>query len=355
MPRHPLEDVNVLSSRRLVTPDEIHTRLPVSETAAETVWSARETIKAIIDRSDPRLLIVVGPCSIHSVDAAREYAQRLRRLAAEVADTFFVVMRVYFEKPRTTVGWKGFITDPALDDSFRIDDGLRMARELLLEFAEIGLPAGTEFVDPIIPQYVADLVAWTAIGARTIESQKHRELASGLSTPVGMKNGTDGNLETALNALLSVSESHQFLGVDKNGDSAVFVTRGNPYAHIVLRGGRTPNYDSVSIRLCEEALARAGLREIVVVDASHANSRKDHAIQPMVFRDCVHQILEGNRSIIGLMLESNLHAGKQPIPKDPAQLAYGVSVTDACIDWETTEALLRESREKLRGRLGSRA
>ena len=308
-------------------------------------------IRDILDRRDPRLFVVVGPCSIHDLDAAREYAGRLRALAERVSPTLYLVMRVYFEKPRTTVGWKGLVNDPDMDDSFHIEKGIRMARRLLIELAEMGLPAATEALDPIMPQYLGELIAWTAIGARTTESQTHREMASGLSTPIGFKNGTDGTLGVAVNALQSVRSPHHFLGITQQGQSAVFRTRGNAYAHIVLRGGGgRPNYDSVSIALCEQALAKAGLPVNIVVDCSHGNSNKDHELQPLVAENCVNQVLEGNRSIVGLMLESHLGAGNQPIPADLGQLRYGVSVTDACIDWETTERLLLGLHRRLSAR-----
>ncbi|MEZ5579899.1 MAG: 3-deoxy-7-phosphoheptulonate synthase [Candidatus Competibacteraceae bacterium] len=354
MPMPNLYNINVAALEVLPTPEEIKQRLPLSETAANAVFQARETIKRILDRQDPRLFAVVGPCSIHDVVAARDYARRLKALADEVQDTLFLVMRVYFEKPRTTVGWKGLINDPRMDDTFRIDEGLQVARDLLLELAELGLPAGTEALDPIIPQYIHDLIAWTAIGARTTESQTHREIASGLSTPVGFKNGTNGSLEVAINALQSVASPHSFLGINQFGQSAVIRTLGNRYGHMVLRGGDRPNYDSVSIALCEKALRDKKLPVNIVVDCSHANSFKDPAMQPLVMRDCVHQIMEGNRSIVGVMIESNLGAGNQSIPADRSQLKYGVSVTDACVDWATTETMLRETHAKLKGVLPAR-
>jgi 3-deoxy-7-phosphoheptulonate synthase len=350
-----LYNVNVAALEVLPTPEEIKQRLPLSEAAADTVFQARETIKRILDRQDPRLFVVVGPCSIHDVVAARDYAQRLKALADEVKDTLFVIMRVYFEKPRTTVGWKGLINDPRMDDTFHIDEGLQIARGLLLELAEMGLPAGIEALDPIIPQYISDLVAWTAIGARTTESQTHREIASGLSTPVGFKNGTNGSLEVAINALQSAARPHSFLGINPQGQSAVIRTLGNPYGHVVLRGGDRPNYDSVSIALCEKALREKKLPVNLVVDCSHANAFKDPAMQPLVMRDCTHQIMEGNQSIVGLMIESNLGWGSQSIPADRSQLKYGVSVTDACVDWETTEKMMRETVAKLKGVLSGRS
>jgi len=336
-----LHNVNVTSSELLPTPEEVKDELPVPVQAEEFVYSSRQVIRDILDRRDPRLFVVVGPCSIHDLDAAREYARRLRVLAERVSRTLYLVMRVYFEKPRTTVGWKGLINDPDMDDSFHIEKGIRLARGLLLDLAERELPAATEALDPIMPQYIGELISWTAIGARTTESQTHREMASGLSTPVGFKNGTDGTLNVAINALQSVRSPHHFLGITQQGQSAVFRTRGNRYAHIVLRGGGgRPNYDSVSIALCEQQLAAAGLPINVVVDCSHGNSNKDPTLQPLVAENCVNQVLEGNASIVGLMLESHLHAGSQPIPADRSQLLYGVSVTDACIDWDTTEELL---------------
>jgi 3-deoxy-7-phosphoheptulonate synthase len=305
-------------------------------------------LQDILDGRDPRLFAVVGPCSIHDIDAAREYATRLKQLADEVSDTIVILMRVYFEKPRTTVGWKGLINDPDMDDSFHVEKGIYMARELLLQLTNMGLPTATEALDPIMPQYLGDLITWTAIGARTTESQTHREMASGLSTPVGFKNGTDGSLDVAINALKSSMQSHHFMGINQEGRTAVFQTRGNAYGHTVLRGGGgRPNYDSVSIALCEQALEKAGLEPRVVVDCSHANSNKDHNLQTLVARDCVEQIINGNRSIIGLMLESNLNAGNQKIGDDLSKLEYGVSVTDACINWTSTEDALRQAHEFL--------
>ena len=349
-----LYNLNVAAQDVLPTPDEIKQRLPLSEAAADTVFQARETVKRILDRQDPRLFVVVGPCSIHDLEAARDYAERLKALAAEVQDTLFIIMRVYFEKPRTTVGWKGLINDPRMDDTFRIDEGLQIARRLLLDLAEMGLPAGTEALDPIVPQYISDLIAWTAIGARTTESQTHREIASGLSMPVGFKNGTNGSLEVAINALQSAARPHNFLGINLFGQSAVIRTLGNRYGHVVLRGGDRPNYDSVSIALCEKALRDKKLPVNLVVDCSHANSFKDPAMQPLVMRDCAHQIMEGNQSIVGLMIESNIGWGSQPLLADRSQLQYGVSITDACVDWATTEKMLRETHTKLKNVLPTR-
>ncbi|MBD3640170.1 MAG: 3-deoxy-7-phosphoheptulonate synthase, partial [Marinobacter sp.] len=302
-----------------------------------------------------RLFVVVGPCSIHDVEAARDYAQRLKKLADEVSDTILIVMRVYFEKPRTTVGWKGLINDPHLNDTFDIEQGLHIGRRLLLDINELGLPAATEALDPISPQYLQDTIAWSAIGARTTESQTHREMSSGLSMAIGFKNGTDGSLDVAVNAMKSVSHPHSFLGIDQQGKVAIIRTKGNNYGHVVLRGGGgKPNYDSVSVALCEQALVKAGLRKSIMVDCSHANSSKDPAIQPLVLQDISHQILEGNTSIQGLMVESNINWGNQSIPEDLADLKYGVSVTDACIDWPTTEKAIREMRDKLKDVLPKR-
>jgi 3-deoxy-7-phosphoheptulonate synthase len=336
-----LQNVNVASSDLLATPEEVKSRMPLTERAAETVFKSREIVRAILERRDPRLFVVVGPCSIHDVAAAREYASRLKKLSTQVESTLLLIMRVYFEKPRTTVGWKGLINDPDMDDSFHIEKGISIARELLLHIADLGLPAGTEALDPIMPQYLSELITWTAIGARTTESQTHREMASGLSTPVGFKNGTDGALATSINALQSVRHPHHFLGITQQGQSAVFRTRGNAHAHLVLRGGGgRPNYDAVSIAMAERELRAAALPETIVVDCSHGNTNKDPSLQPAVAENCVAQIIDGNRSIVGLMLESHLKAGSQPIPKDLTQLEYGVSITDPCIDWPTTETLL---------------
>jgi 3-deoxy-7-phosphoheptulonate synthase len=344
-----LFNINVVSSELLPTPEEIKRDLPLAPAAEEFVYRSRHAVRRILDREDPRLFVVVGPCSIHDPVAARDYASRLRALAARVERTLLLVMRVYFEKPRTTVGWKGLINDPDMDDSFHIEKGIRIARELLLHLADLGMPAATEALDPIMPQYLSELITWTAIGARTTESQTHREMASGLSTPVGFKNGTDGSLSVAINALESVRHPHHFLGITQQGQSAVFRTRGNRYGHIVLRGGgaRT-NYDSVSLALCERELEKTGLPANIVVDCSHGNSNKDPGLQPLVAENLANQILEGNRSLVGFMLESNLHWGNQPLCGDRGQLQYGVSVTDACIDWPTTEALLLSLDERLR-------
>lgn len=344
-----LQNINVVSSELLPTPEAIKRDLPLTQAAEDFVYRSRQAVRRILDRDDPRLFVVVGPCSIHDPTAAREYAQRLGGLAAKVDRTMLLVMRVYFEKPRTTVGWKGLINDPDMDDSFHIEKGIRVARELLLFLADLGMPAATEALDPIMPQYLSELITWTAIGARTTESQTHREMASGLSTPVGFKNGTDGSLAVAINALQSVRHPHHFLGITQQGQSAVFRTRGNKYGHIVLRGGGSrTNYDSVSLALAERELDIAGLPANIVVDCSHGNSNKDPGLQPLVAENLANQVLEGNRSLVGFMLESNLHWGSQPLSGDRSQLQYGVSVTDACVDWETTESLLLSLDERLR-------
>ena len=351
-----LENVNVVGLDPMPTPAQVHERVPMTPAAAATVARGREALRAILERRDPRLFVVVGPCSIHDPVSAIDYAQRLARLAAEVSETLLIVMRVYFEKPRTATGWKGFINDPRIDDSFQIAEGITAARRLLVEIGELGLPAGSEALDPMSPQYLADLISWYAIGARTTESQTHREMASGLSTPVGFKNGTDGGLEVAINAIRSAANPHSFLGISASGRTAIVRTRGNAHGHLVLRGGGgRPNYDSVSVKLAERALAKAGLAPNIVVDCSHANSLKDPSLQPLVFMDCVHQIREGSLAIRGMMLESHIHAGAQPIPADRSQLKYGISITDGCIGWETTEELLRRADQELRVVLRTRA
>lgn len=350
-----VHNVNVASQDVLITPAKLKTALPMSEDVQRTLAGSREVIQNILDRKDHRIFVVVGPCSIHDPQAALDYACRLKALADELSDTLYIVMRVYFEKPRTTVGWKGLVNDPHLDDSFKIEDGLHIGRRLLLDILEMGLPTSTEALDPISPQYLQDLISWTAIGARTTESQTHREMASGLSSPVGFKNGTDGGLTVATNALNSVARAHRFLGINSQGQVSVFTTRGNAYGHIVLRGGsQGPNYDSVHIKLCEDALQKAGVANNIMVDCSHANSSKQPELQPLVVDNVANQILEGNDSIVGLMIESNLKAGKQAIPANLSELEYGVSVTDGCIDWDTTEASLRQLRDMLHAVLPQR-
>jgi 3-deoxy-7-phosphoheptulonate synthase len=349
------ENINVSAFDTMPTPEEIHVRLPISAKATKTVTHGRHVLRDILDRKDHRLFVVVGPCSIHDPVAGLDYARRLKALSDEVGDTLQLVMRVYFEKPRTTVGWKGYINDPFMDDSFRVDVGMEKARKFLLDIAELGLPTGTEALDPISPQYYGDLITWTAIGARTTESQTHREMSSGLSTPVGFKNGTSGDLTVAINAILSASKPHSFLGINGQGRVAVVRTKGNAHGHIVLRGGDgRPNYDTVSVSMAEQAMVKAKLPANIVVDCSHANSFKKPELQPLVMTDIVNQIRGGNKSLVGVMIESNIEAGNQSIPADLSQLKYGCSVTDACVDWDTTEKMIRDAAVLLRDVLPER-
>lgn len=343
----PTHDIHVKGFTPLVSPNALKEELPLTPKAYETVVTGREAIQKILRKEDPRLLVVVGPCSIHDEKAALEYAERLNSLKESVKDTMYLVMRVYFEKPRTTVGWKGLINDPWLDGSCDIVCGLRKARSLLLKITEMGLATGTEMLDPITPQYIAGLVCWAAIGARTIESQTHREMASGLSMPVGFKNCTDGSLATALDARIATGSPQSFLGIDQNGQTSIVSTTGNPDTHLVLRGGRRPNYDSVSIEEALGLLRDKGLSEAIMVDCSHANSRKKHRAQAMVWQDVINQRIDGNDALIGLMLESNLYEGQQKKKADLAAMKYGVSITDACISWETTEQLISTAHEQL--------
>ncbi len=350
-----IDNVNVTAFDTMPTPDEIQSRLPLSTKAAKTVTHGRNLLRKILDRKDHRLFVVVGPCSIHDPIAGLDYARRLKKLADDVGDTLQIIMRVYFEKPRTTVGWKGYINDPFMDDSFQVNVGMEKAREFLLAVNELGLPAGTEALDPYGPQYYGDLITWTAIGARTTESQTHREMSSGLSTPVGFKNGTNGDLSVATNAILSASNPHSFLGLNSEGRVAIVRTTGNAYGHIVLRGGDgKPNYDTVSVAVAEQAMAKAKLPANIVVDCSHANSSKKPELQPLVMADVVNQIRNGNKSLLGVMIESNLEAGNQPIPADLSQLKYGCSVTDGCVDWASTEKMIRDAAIMLRDVLPER-
>ena len=343
------ENLNIGEYQTLITPDELKERLPLFGETREILENNRQVIRDILDRKDHRIFIVIGPCSIHDVDAALDYAERLKKLADEVSDTIVLVMRVYFEKPRTSTGWKGLINDPHMNDSFHIEEGLHMGRRLLLKLSAMGLPTSTEALDPISPQYLHDIITWSAIGARTTESQTHREMSSGLSSPVGFKNGTDGGLDVVINAMKAVSSPHRFLGIDPKGKVSIVHTKGNPYAHVVLRGGNDlQNYDAESVAQCEALCEKAGVSSNIMIDCSHANSNKDHNRQPEVLKDVVQQIVDGNKSIIGLMIESNLHAGRQDIPTDLGELKYGVSVTDACIDWETTETCIRDTHKKLK-------
>ena len=350
-----IQDINIESQSLLITPQDLKKFVPASEAAYAQVAESRQIIRDILDGKDQRLFVVVGPCSIHDTKAALDYATRLKALSNEVSDTLYIVMRVYFEKPRTTVGWKGLINDPYLDDSFAIEDGLKIGRKLLLDILESGLPTATEALDPISPQYLQDLISWSAIGARTTESQTHREMASGLSSPVGFKNGTDGGIEVATNAIKSAAKPHRFLGLSGDGRVSVITTSGNPYAHVVLRGGSDgPNYDSVHVALVEQALEKAGLPRNIMIDCSHANSSKKPELQPLVLENIGHQIADGNESITGLMIESHIKAGNQSMPDDLSQLEYGVSITDGCIDWETTETALLNLREMIKSTLPGR-
>ncbi len=350
-----IDDVNIKSIQTLVTPAELKSELPLSDVASQTVLKGRETIRNILDGSDKRLFVVIGPCSIHDPKAAHEYADRLKVLSEKVKDSLYLVMRVYFEKPRTTIGWKGLINDPDMNDSFNIEKGLRIGRKLLLELNEKGLPCATEALDPNSPQYYQDLISWSAIGARTTESQTHREMSSGLSSPVGFKNGTDGGLTVATNAMQSVKYGHSFLGLNEDGQVSIINTSGNPYAHVVLRGGNgKPNYDAGSVEEAENALAKAKVSTKIMIDASHANSNKDPYLQPLVLKNITEQILDGNKSIVGIMVESHLKGGRQDIPDNLCDLEYGKSVTDGCIDWETTEKTLLEMHEALKDVLPNR-
>jgi 3-deoxy-7-phosphoheptulonate synthase len=342
------QDLHVKEIVPLSSPNKLKAQTPTTETANATVARSRERVIRILRQEDPRLLVVIGPCSIHDEKSALEYATKLNALRKEFADRMEIVMRVYFEKPRTTIGWKGLINDPHLDGSQDIETGLKIARKLLLEITGMGLPAATEFLDPIVPQYIADLVTWAAIGARTTESQTHREMASGLSMPVGLKNSTDGSLQVAIDAMGATRNSHSFVGIDQNGVTAIVRTAGNPHAHVVLRGGRAKtNYDAESIRSAEEKLISEKLPPVLMVDCSHANSEKKFAKQEDVWHSVIQQRMEGTKSLIGVMVESHLNEGNQPIPKNAADLKYGVSITDSCIGWETTERMLRWGYEKL--------
>ncbi|MGB5898275.1 MAG: 3-deoxy-7-phosphoheptulonate synthase [Geitlerinemataceae cyanobacterium] len=341
-------DTHIQRSQVLLTPEEIKTKLPLSHEAEATVRDFRKQIENILNGTDSRKFIVVGPCSIHDLQAAMEYAERLKELATKVNDRLLLVMRVYFEKPRTTVGWKGLINDPDMDDSFNIEKGLLLARKILLQVTELGLPTATEALDPIVPQYISELIAWSAIGARTIESQTHREIASGLSMPVGLKNGTNGSIDVAINAMKAAREPHNFLGINAMGQVSIFTTTGNPYAHVILRGGGgKSNYDVDSVKTVEQLLISEDLPPRIVVDCSHGNSNKDHRRQGAVLADTIEQIGKGNTSIVGMMLESHLSEGNQPIPSNLKELKYGVSVTDKCLSWEETERMILEAHQAL--------
>lgn len=348
--KNQIHNINVIAKEKLPSPKDLKDTLPLTKKASRTVLKTRKDLISILDGKDDRLAVVVGPCSIHDIDLAKDYADKLKELAKEVSDSFLILMRVYFEKPRTTTGWKGLINDPDIDDSFKIDKGIHIARSLCLHLNELGLGVATEALDPIMPQYLGDLTSWTAIGARTAESQTHREMASGLSTPVGFKNGTDGSLSVAINAIKSSRESHHFLGLNDGGRVTVYETRGNQYTHVVLRGGTKPNYDTKSVKSCESKLEKENLPKRIMIDCSHGNTNKDYTLQPKVADNCINQVLKSNQSIIGFMLESNIEEGNQKITPDLKDLKYGVSLTDACINWESTEKLLLRLAEKLRKR-----
>ncbi|HEY4417327.1 MAG TPA: 3-deoxy-7-phosphoheptulonate synthase [Verrucomicrobiae bacterium] len=342
------QDLHVKEIVPLLSPRALKAQSPTTETANATVARSRERVIRILRQEDPRQLVVIGPCSIHDEKSAMEYATRLNALRKEFADRMEIVMRVYFEKPRTTIGWKGLINDPHLDGSQDIGTGLQIARKLLLGITDMGMPTATEFLDPIVPQYIADLISWAAIGARTTESQTHREMASGLSMPVGLKNSTDGSLQVAIDAMGATRHPHSFLGINEDGVTSIVRTSGNPHAHVVLRGGRAmTNYDAVSIGAAEQKLISEKLPPVLMVDCSHANSEKKFAKQEDVWHSVIQQRVEGTKSLIGLMVESHLHEGNQPIPKHAADLKYGVSITDSCIGWETTERMLRWGYEQL--------
>jgi 3-deoxy-7-phosphoheptulonate synthase len=341
-------NLNVAKILPIRTPRYISARLPITEDISEHVTSARDVIKGILDGRDKRFLMVIGPCSIHDPDAAIEYAHRLKELSKQVSETQYFVVRIYFEKPRSTIGWKGLINDPHMDGSHDIDEGLYIARKLLLDVNAIGLPTSTEMLDPFTPQFTADLISWSAIGARTVESQTHREMASGLSMPVGFKNTTDGSVDVAIDAMKAAAHPHSFIGINDDGMASIVKTTGNPYVHIVLRGGEgRPNFDRVSVERVISRLKREELRSKILIDCSHGNSFKDHTKQPLVLKDVLRQRNDGNDDIIGVMFESNLKAGNQPIPANLSDLKYGVSVTDKCVDWETTVEMVNMTHEYL--------
>ena len=337
-----IDNLHITGYEELPSPGEVKDEFALKGNALNTVMTGHRAVKNVLDRKDPRLVVVVGPCSIHNPEEALQYARLLKPLADELADELLILMRVYFEKPRTSVGWEGLIYDPHLDGSHRIDHGIRIGRKLMLDIAEIGLPIAIEALDLISPQYLQDLVSWTAIGARTTESPTHRKLASGISSAIGFKNDVHGDMMVAINAIRSASAHHSFISVTEAGKVAVFRTEGNPHCHVILRGGKSPNYDAGSVRVCEEELLKAGHERNIMIDCSHGNAQRDHSRQLEVLKEVASQIRQGNQSIIGVMLESNLEEGNQPIPDDLEELRPGVSITDACINWSTTEAALRD-------------
>ena len=350
MNKDSIHNVRIVDEKVLITPAELKQKLPLPQVLRGQIETHRREISDIIHKKDKRLLVVVGPCSVHDPLAALDYGKRLKALADELKDELYIVMRVYFEKPRTTVGWKGLINDPKIDGSFDVEHGLHIARELLLELAELGLPLATEALDPMTPQYMADLFSWSAIGARTTESQTHRELASGLSMAGGFKNGTDGSLATAINAMKAASMGHSFIGINQNGQVNLLHTEGNPDGHVILRGGKVPNFAAEFVKECERELEKAGLESAIMIDCSHGNSNKDYRRQPAVAEEATNQIVNGNKSIIGLMIESHINAGNQSAEQPVSEMKYGVSITDACIDWETTDSLLRKVATALKQR-----
>lgn len=342
------QDLHIKSIRKLITPAELKQQIPMTEAANDTVVTARNTVKKIMAGGDDRFIIITGPCSIHDPEIAYDYARRLKPLIDKYDDKLVILMRVYFEKPRTTVGWRGLINDPGLDGTRDVEKGIALGREILMKINEIGVPVASEVLDPVTPQYMADLISWSAIGARTTESQTHREMTSGLSMPVGFKNSTEGNLQVAIDAMISAMHEHSFLGIDQNGNTSIVETMGNKWSHIVLRGGRSGvNFHAENIKETEIAMEKAGVKPLIMVDCSHANSNKRYDLQPEVYREVLAQRVSGTSSIIGVMLESNIHEGKQSIPDDLSKLQYGVSVTDGCISWEATEELLQEAYEQL--------
>ncbi|MDR2226044.1 MAG: 3-deoxy-7-phosphoheptulonate synthase [Providencia sp.] len=347
MQKDVLNNVNIQDEQVLITPESLKEKYPLSHSNLHAIATSRQVIADIIHQRDPRLLVVCGPCSIHDVDAAIEYGERLQKLAEELSDSLYIVMRVYFEKPRTTVGWKGLISDPFMDGTFQMEKGLHIARDLLTNLVNMGLPLATEALDPNNPQYLGDLFSWSAIGARTTESQTHREMASGLSMPVGFKNGTDGSLSTAINALKAAAMPHRFMGINQSGQVCLLHTKGNSNGHVILRGGKTPNYSAEDIAACETEMRKAGLEPSLMVDCSHGNSNKDYRRQPLVVDSIIEQIVNGNESITGIMLESHINEGNQTSEQPRDAMKYGVSVTDACINWQTTETVLRNLHQAL--------
>ncbi|OFE11690.1 3-deoxy-7-phosphoheptulonate synthase [Pseudohongiella acticola] len=352
--KHEVDNFHIISAEELPQPTQLKREMPLTGDALETVLGGHRGVKGILDGKDSRLVVVVGPCSIHDTAVAMDYARLLKPLADELKDTLLIVMRVYFEKPRTTVGWEGLIYDPHLDGSHRIEHGLRIGRQLMLDINALGLPIAVEALDLISPQYLQDLVSWTAVGARTTESPTHRKLASGISSAVGFKNNVDGSLSVAVNAIRAASAINTFISVTEEGKVAAFRTSGNPHCHVILRGGKEPNFETSFVAACEQELRKASIAENIMIDCSHGNSRKQYEKQLDVLQDVTAQIEAGNNSIVGVMLESNIHAGNQPIPDDLEEIQYGVSITDACIDWPTTEVALREMASRLRSVLPTR-